>query len=321
MTYIRNRSAASQTSVCRRRTIGAVVMAATVVLSTLIPSLADPPKPGALLRKYNPLYIDTMAEANLALMLHASSFQALVETQVNGLPGSIRRDLIGGIHQGTKAMTVGAAAGQPVRFEYRPGGRILFWIGDQSIVTGLLAAQARPMASFVEEGNNGLVGLNDSVTRKGKRGYRPKVAGSYIDTEEGYWLLWADAIAEDLFFRVRFDHGDFPHGLTIVDSERPVTVSTDGSLDVRGDEPRVAFWKRVGGKRGAILRYDDLGLVMEPRGQGDVQAMETVRRVFKWAPVMRLAAESNPAAFKTFVHELEQVRIATVSTPRVLIEE
>jgi hypothetical protein len=60
---------------------------------------------------------------------------------------------------------------------------------------------------------------------------------------------------------------------------------------------------------------------MEPRGHGDFQAMETVRRVFKWTPVMRLAAESDAAAFRTFVRELEQVRIATVSTPCLLIEE
>ena len=218
-------------------------------------------------------------------------------------------------------MTVGAAAGQPVRFAYRPGGRIILSIGDQSIVTGLLAAQARPMASLIAEGNNGLVGLNDSVTRNGKRGYRPKVASSYVDTEEGYWLLWADAIAEDLFYRVGFKNGDYPHGLTIVDSERPVTISSDGGLEVRGGEPRVAFWKRIGGKRGEILRYDDLGLVMEPRAQGDVLAMETVRRVFKWAPVMRLAAESDPAAFRSFVRELEQVKIATFATPRLLIED
>jgi hypothetical protein len=178
------------------------------------------------------------------------------------------------------------------------------------------------MASFVEEGNNGLVGLDDPTTRNGKRGYRPKLAGSYIDTEEGYWLLWADAIAGDLFYRVGFDSGNFPDGLTIVDSKHAVTISTDGgNLAVRGGEPWVAFWKRIGGERGAILRYDELGLVMEPRDQDDVQAMDTVRRVFKWAPVMRLAAESDPAAFRTFVGDLEQARIAAVSTPSLLIEE
>ena len=319
MTYIRNSGAASRTSGCRRCPVGAVMM---VVISTLIPALAEPPKAGGLFaHKYNILHADTMAKANLALMLHASSFQALVESQVNGLPGIARRDLIGGIHQGKMAVTVGAAVGQPVRFECRQGGLITLSIGHKSIETGLLAAHARPLASFITEGKNGLIGLNDSVTRNGKRGYRPQIAGSYIDTEEGYWLLWADAIAEDLFYRVAFDRGDYPHGLTIVDSERPVTISTEGSLEVRGGEPRVAFWKRVGGKRGTILRYDDLGLVMEPRGQYDVRAMEAVRRVFKWAPVMRLAAETDPAAFRTFVRELEQVRIATVSTPRLLIEE
>jgi hypothetical protein len=211
---------------------------------------------------------------------------------------------------------------QPVRFEYRAGGSIILRVGDQSIVTGLLAAQSRPMASFVDQGNNGLVGLNDTVTYNGgKHGYRPKVAGSYVDTEEGYWLLWADAIADDLFYRVEFDYFDFPEGLTIVDSERPVTISTERSLEVRGGEPWVAFWKRSKGKPGKILRYDDLGRIMKPRGRDDVQAMEAVRRVFRWAPVMRLAAERDPAAFRTFVRELERVRIAAVSTPRLLLED
>ena len=92
MTYIRNPGAEPRTFVCSRRVKGAVMMAAMVGLSTLIPALADPPKPGELFaHKYNPLYIDTMAKANLALMLHASSFQTLVETQVNGLPGITTR--------------------------------------------------------------------------------------------------------------------------------------------------------------------------------------------------------------------------------------
>ena len=320
MMYIRNLGPEPRISVFRRRAIDAVLSAAMVGLSIVTPVVADPPKPGVeFAHKYNPLYTDT--RANLALMLHAPSFQTLVETRANGLPGSSRPDLIGGIHQGKKAVTIGAVAGQPVRFEYRPKGQIFLRIGDQSVVTGLLAAQARPMASFVDEGNNGLVGLNDPTTHNGKRGYRPKVAGSYIDTEEGYWLLWADAIAGELFYRVGFDSGNFPNGLTIVDSKNPVTISTDGDLEVRGGEPWVAFWKRVGGKRGGIIRYDEFGLVMEPRDQGDIQAMEALRRVFKWAPVMRLAAESDPAAFRKFVSELEAVPIAAVSTPRLLIEE
>jgi hypothetical protein len=322
MTYIRNPGADPRTIARSSRAAGVAMMAAMVGLSAVLPALADPPKPAELFaRKYNPLYIDTVADVKPALILRAASFQALVESRVNGVPGSIRQDLIGGIHQGKKAVTIGAAARKPVRFEYDPGGRIIFQIGNQSIVTDLLPAQARPMASFVAESNYDLVGLNDTVTRNGKRGYRPNVARSYIDTADGYWLLWADAIAEDLFYRVGFDHGDFPDGLTNVDSERPVTIRTDGRLEVRAGEPRVAFWKRAPGKPGAILRYDDLGLVMQLRGEGDVRAMETVRRVFKWAPVMRLAAESDPVAFRTFARELERVRIATVSTPRMLIEE
>ena len=58
----------------------------------------------------------------------------------------------------------------------------------------------------------------------------------------------------------------------------------------------------------------------DPGGPNDVQAMETVPS-FQVGPVMRLAAESDPAAFRAFVRELEEVRIATASTPRLLIEE
>ena len=322
MTYQRNTKVMPRTFVSSHRAFGIVMMAAMVALSTLIPALADPTKPMALFaRKYIPLYIDTDPEADRALVLHASSFQTLVETQVDGVPGSTRPNVIGGIHQANKAVTTGAAAGQPVRFAYSPGGRISFRIGDQSLVTDLSVAQARPMASLVEEGNNGLVGLNERIRHNGKRGYRAKVAGSYIDTEEGYWLLWADAIAEDLFYRVEFEPGNSPRGLTIVDSDRPVTISTDRGLEIRGGEPRVAFWRCIAGQRGAILRHDDLGLIMEPRCQGDVQAMASVRRLFKWAPVMRLAADSDPTAFRTFVRDLDQVKVGSVLTPHLLVEE
>jgi hypothetical protein len=322
MTYNRSSERKLRTFVRSHRAFGLVTMTAMVTLSTPIPALADPPKPVALFaRKFIPLYNDPEPQSDRALVLRASSFQTLVETQVDGVPGSTRQGLIGGIHQANKAVTTGAAAGQPVRFAYRPDGRIIFRIGDQSLVTDLAVAQARPMASLVEEGNNGLVGLNERIRHKGRRGYRAKVAGSYIDTEEGYWLLWADAIAEDLFYRVEFEPGNSPRGLTIVDSERPVTISTDGGLEIRGGEPRVAFWRCIAGQRGAILRQDDLGLIMEPRCQGDVQAMASVRRLFKWAPVMRLAADSDPAAFRTFVSDLNQIKVGSVLTPHLLVEE
>jgi hypothetical protein len=124
-----------------------------------------------------------------------------------------------------------------------------------------------------------------------------------------------------LFYELPFAQDEFPDGLTIVDSKSSVTIRIDGGLEVRGGDPWVAFWKRNKGTSGAIVRYEDLGRVMEPRGEEDVQAMEAVRRVFKWAPVMRLAAESDPAAFESFARRLEQIRIPTVSTPRLLINE
>ncbi len=306
------------------RASGALLLAAMVGLSGQIPALAGSPTDGApFAHGYVTLYFDGITKANLALTLREPSFPKLVETRQLGLPGFARQNflVIGGIHQAAKAVTIGAAAGEPVRFSYRPGKRIILSVGEKSIETGLLAAHVRPMASFVEEGNNGLIGLNDRATHNGKSGYSPKVAPSYIDTEEGYWLLWADAIAEDSFYRVEFPSGEFPNGLTIVDSKRPVTITTDGTPEVRGGEPLVAFWKRPQGEPGRVLRSDDLGLVMTPRDQNDIRAIEAVRRVFKWAPVMRLAAESDPAAFKAFVHDLEKVRIETVRTPSLLIRE
>jgi hypothetical protein len=61
--------------------------------------------------------------------------------------------------------------------------------------------------------------------------------------------------------------------------------------------------------------------VIEPRNQEDVRAVETVQRVFKWVPVMRLACESDPAAFRLFVRQLTQAPVATMTTTRLLMEE
>jgi hypothetical protein len=294
---------------------------AILAILAVVSARAEPPSSALFARKYKPFPVDSMPGTRLALFLRAPSFETLVQTQGAAVLGSNARGIIGGIHQARKAEVVGPAAGQALRLKYSAEGSVLLWVADRSLVTGLKAAQARPLAAFVAEGNNGLVGLNDPATHQGKQGYRPKVASSYVDTEEGYWLLWADAIAEQLFGEIHFDRGQFPHGLTIVDSEDPVTISLREILEVRGAEPRVAFWRRDDVARGSIIRYDDLGLIMRPRSQGDAQALEAVRRVFKWAPVMRLAAEQDPVAFAGFARQLEQVPIPTVITPRLLIAE
>jgi hypothetical protein len=322
MTYIKSPGAEPRAFRQSRRAVGEVLMVAIVGLSAMNPAQADPPKKAVeFAHKYVPVYNDSDTSAIPTLAVQAPSLKTLIETQTKGILGATRQGLIGGIHQGTKAVTVGEAAGQPVRFEYTPRGCIVLSVGGQSIVTGLLPAHARPMASLVGKGNNGLVTLTDRTTQSGKHGYRPQVAVSYLDTEDGYWLLWADANAENLFYQTDFGKGDVPNGLTITDSHDPVTISSEGRLEVRGGEPRVAFWKFTRGERGRIVRYDNYGLVMEARDQDDVRAVETVRRVFKWAPVMRLAAESDPAAFRTFVRQLERAQITTVTTPRLLIEE
>jgi hypothetical protein len=321
MTHSRIPGAMPRRFAANSRAVGSLLIVAAIGLSAVISVQAEAEeKVTAFAHRYAPVYNNTSAAPTL--MVNAPSFQALMEAQASGLPGSARHGLIGGIHQGATAVPVGAVKGKPVRFEYTPGGSIVLSAGGRSLVTGLLAAQARPMASLVEKGNNGLVTLTDRVTHSGKRGYRPQVASSYLDTEDGYWLLWADAISENLFDRTDFGRGEFPDGLTIVDSQRPVTISGhDGALEVRGGEPWVAFWKANGREAGRIIRYDDFGAVMKPRDQDDVRAVEAVRRAFKWAPVMRLAAESDPVAFRTFVHKLGEVRITTVSTPRLLIHE
>src|SRR5262249_10769904 len=162
-------------------------------------------------------YHDTSGASTLAA--HEPSFQTLLQSQSSGLPGIAPQGLIGGIHQGASAVTAGAVQGQPARFEYRPDGAIVFTVGGHSLRTALRAAQARSISSLVEERNNALVSLTDHITRNGKRGFRPQIAKSYLDTEDGYWLLWADAIAERLFDRTDFGVGTFPNGLTIVDSQ------------------------------------------------------------------------------------------------------
>jgi hypothetical protein len=177
------------------------------------------------------------------------------------------------------------------------------------------------MALFIAEGNNAIVTLSERASHEGKSGFRPKMAAPYIDTAEGYWLMWADAISEDLFFNVDFGKATFPNGLTIVDSDHPVTIDTDRNLAVRGGDPRVAFWKAASGKPTVIVRYEKFARVIEPRSKEDTRAIEAVQRLFQWAPVMRLAAATDPAAFQAFVHSLEQVHIAPVATPRLVIEE
>jgi hypothetical protein len=180
MPYIRNPGAAPRPFLQSRRAVGDVLMVAIIGLSSMIPAQADPSKKVVeFAHKYVFVYNDSGASANPPLVVQAPSLKTLIETQTNGILGATRQGLIGGIHLGTKAVTVGAAARQPVRFEY----------------------------------------------------------------------------------------------------------------------------------------------TMEARDQDDVRAVETVRRVFKWAPVMRLAAESDPAAFRTFVRQLERAQITTVTTPRLLIEE
>jgi hypothetical protein len=323
MTSIRTSGAESQPCLRRSRFVDGLMMVVLVELSALTSALADPPKPAEVFaHKYVALDVLARESNDPVLMLRAPSFRTLIDTQPSRIPGTKRQGLIDGIHQGAKAVAVGAAAGQPVRFECSPEGRVVLWVGNQSLVTGLLAAQARPMASVVETGNNGLVTLTDPDNQNGKRGYKSQIAGPYLDTQEGYWLLWADAIAEDLFYRTDFSIDDFPDGLTIVDATHPVTIASDDTtLEVRGGEPWVAFWRYRGGKRARIVRYDDFGRVMKPRDEDDVRAVEAVQRVFKWAPVMRLAAESAPAHFRAFVRQLEQVPITAMTTPRLIIEE
>jgi hypothetical protein len=319
MTHNQKRAVEPSTFVRRRHVVRALVVGALVEVFGLIPALAAPPKPHEVFaHKYTAVYTGTGTKCDFSLTLAAPSFRTFVEFNVSSVPGSVQKDLIGGIHQGAVAVVVGASNAQSVRFESGPDGRVVLWVGGRSLRTGLLVAQARPMASLVEKGNNGLISLNDVDFRDGKEAYTPKIAESYIDTEEGYWLLWADAMTAELFNRVDFRDSASPDGLTIVDSERPVTISTDGGLKVGGGRPRVAFWKRVAGEKGAILRHVNFDMVSVDRQ--DVPAVEAVRRVFKWAPVMRLAAKSDPVAFRAFVRNLERVPAAVVSTPRLLIK-
>jgi hypothetical protein len=166
-----------------KRAKSAAAMAALAGLSALFPALAGPPKPAdSFAHRYTPVYGETAGKPNLALMVHAPSFPTLIAAQVDLTACCTPSGVIGGIHQGAKATLLGAAAGQPVRFELSAGARVSLRVGDQSIDTGLPAAQARPMASLVANGNNALITLSDRLVHNGKRGYSPRVAASYIDT-------------------------------------------------------------------------------------------------------------------------------------------
>ena len=159
--------------------LAAVMVATMVMLMPLVPALADDPKLGAsFAHVYLPSYADTVAPASLELKLFAPSFKRLVEKNTSALPGSAQHAVPGGIHQGNIAVMVSLAALQPVRIEYRPGDRIILQVGGRTVDTGLQAAQARPMASFVANRSNGLVSLDDVAVRDGNVVYRPKVARS-----------------------------------------------------------------------------------------------------------------------------------------------
>jgi hypothetical protein len=328
MMYKRNQGREPQSFVSRRHPVGVVtaataMMVAMVGLSAVFPALADPTKQAIFAHKYIASYANTMARASM-LMLIAPQFEPLVANRVSAVPGSTQQEVPGGIHQGKVAQTDTGLAGEPVRFEYSPsassGNRIILRVGDRTLVTGLLVAHAFPMASLVAEDNNGLISVkNGGHDEQGKRVLIPKLAKSYIDTKEGYLLLWVDALAGGLFDAFRGED-EKPDGLSIIDAKDRVTIGTDDGLTVRGGEPRVAFWKRLGGDRGKILSYIDLRDAINSLDPDDAEALEAVRRVFTWAPVMRLAAESDAAAFKAFVQQLEGVRIKPVPTPRLLTE-
>jgi hypothetical protein len=116
MTFTRNPGANPRPFVRSGRAIGAVMMAAMAGLPALFPVLADPPKPGVpFARKYTPVNGDTEGKINSPLMVRTASFQTLIENQSNGVIAGNPPGVIGGIHQGRKAVVVGAAAGQPVR--------------------------------------------------------------------------------------------------------------------------------------------------------------------------------------------------------------
>ena len=142
----------------------------------------------------------------------------------------------------------------------------------------------------------------------------PQIAQEFVDTPDGYWLLWCDTRARD---DAVFGEAN---GLTLVDPEDPVTIEVGDDLSIRAGEPRVAFWKQVDALSGRILRYQGVEALFRPVSRNDQKAVATLYRVFKWAPVMRLARESNPEAFQALARQVEDIPTARMATPRILFE-
>ena len=179
----------------------------------LFPALAGPPQPGdSFAHKYTPVYGETAGKTNLALMVHAPSFQTLIEAQPDQAAGSAlppgssaafireRRPRLsvrppvsrsGSSSVPGRASSCASAIGRstPVCWRPRPA-RWRLW---------------SPTATTCSASRSAIVPCTTASAATA-----PGLLRRISHTEEGFWLLWADAIAENLSHQVPFGKGEVP---------------------------------------------------------------------------------------------------------------
>ena len=198
-----------------------------------------------------------------------------------------------------------------------PGHRVYLSAGNQTVDTGMTDDQARALILWVDYGRNALASLSshpDSRPNPPPPFEMARLGYAYPDTQDGYDLLWCDSICS--FDGVK-DTGK-PQTLTIVDGAEPVTIDVSDGLKIRGGEPMVAYWQRGDSGQGEIIEYRTLNEAATAITRQDKQSLATLKRVFKWAPIARLARKSDPNGFAALVTELRGIAPERVATPRFL---
>jgi hypothetical protein len=254
------------------------------------------------------------AKPELTHEMFALSFATLLRDYPDWVPGGLFSDstaeLSGGANLPVKMWREGNLAGH----------RVYLSVGDQTADTGLTDDQARALILWVDYGRHALASLGRHPDNDPNPPFPFKAARlgyGYVDTQDGYDLLWCDTICS--FEGVPKVAGK-SRSLTIVDAASSVMIDVRDGLKIQGGEPVVAYWQRGDTGQGEIIEYrtlDDAAVVITRQDQ---QSLATLRRVFKWAPIARLARKSDPNAFNALVAELRGVTPERVPTPRFLYQ-
>jgi hypothetical protein len=245
------------------------------------------------------------------------NFETLIRTDFKSVPGGIFQSGIAQPGVGVSNRTITVEYHQ----EAKPDYRFLLRIGDQTYDTDLTDSQALQLILWVNSGNAAVASFgHDVLVHKFPNGSLAgatiaQLAYPYLDTPDGYYLLWGDKMSSrDSHARPNSD------GITVVDPEEPAIVEVaPNGLRVRGYEPRIASWRKTP-DGGEVVGYETLENTVRPRSKGDTKALQTMLRFFKWAPVIRLAHSKDPEAFSALAQKVKDFPIDRRDTPRVVFQ-